>query len=282
MKLQNILGILVVISVVLALITPVLMVTINKRYTQQQGFVEFIESFMNKLVPYRNVICHYEYNVSKGLNVVIEISGGSIEVKHGIEAHKSKVVIYESSGIMLGFMRFRGLKRYNVDYDVKSNVLKVNVRGYHVELLIPRSIKSIRLYVNGGIAKLDIRSSELKSLEANLSSGTLEFGVRGAECLNLTIDVSGGVIDGDLELQPYTGTSNVTLSLSGGAMSLNLKIPSSIKVKCNGIVSAGIASVNINGIEAQHYIDMGYDKAHSKLHIMYRVSSGVADIKISR
>ena len=95
--------------------------------------------------------------------------------------------------------------------------------------------------------------------------------------------VSGGALDGDLSFTEFTGESNITVSISGGAGDIDIKLPTDVKVKVQGGMVTGMATIKINHRNVgTSYIDEGFDQAKSKLCINYDVTGGVMDLGIHK
>ena len=286
--LSDFLGVLVVLGIAIGILVPILASSIMRTY-KQEAFTDF-DRLMQGIahIPFmkitKKLVKEYTLNVNKEFHAVIEVTGGAIKITEG-HGNIVKIRVYAYEG-MPWFKGVDSERKYNVYYCERTNTLSINVNRYSVVIEIPSNyISSISLSISGGVAKIDTPLTNLKYLVVNVSGGAVDLKPASLGKVNVSISISitGGALDGNLEFSRYVGESDVKIDMSGGAIDLDIQLPSNVKVKVNGEFTSGIVSVKINGEHVgRSYIEDGYEQASSKIYISYDVHGGIIDVGIRK
>ena len=282
-SLGDILGILIVLGIVIGIVVP--FIGLSNIETRASGW-SLEELLKNIPIPFihvhKELVKEYNFIVRGNLSIVAYVEGGGLRFieKGGNEAN---VKVYEFKFPWI--MGISGEKYFNVNYDEDTNTLYMDVKGYEVELYLPTNlVGNITLEVIGGGVEVDEASlTNLKVLNIKARGGALDLNLKNLGNVESYIDVRGGAIDAELRYSEFTGEALSIIIISGGVIDLDVSLPHEVKVKVDGEVSGGIASIEVNGVNVSgSFTEKGYGEAKGKLHLTYRISGGVADIGIHK
>ncbi len=279
---QTIIGIFVLAGIIMGLLVPIIAIATGN-YGAPPGMGDY--EWLHKLVSWFNTTKKLagtrKINVTGPVALDISTSSGAVRI---VTSNTSQIIvkIYEIERVLPLFFRTTGTEEYNIV--TTNNTVTISVEGYYLEVLVPDNITwSLVVNVAGGAVELDVNASRLTEVTATISGGVIDFNAIDIGVSNITLDIDGGVCNLDLEYREFTGSSKLSITVSGGVLDSTIKLSTGTKIAVTGSITGGVGTINVdNNRISLPYTEQGYSEASSKLNMALDISGGVADIEINR
>ncbi|WFO75011.1 hypothetical protein J4526_08035 [Desulfurococcaceae archaeon MEX13E-LK6-19] len=277
---QTIIGIFVLAGIIMGLLVPIVAI-VTGNYGTPLGRYEWFHKFISWFNMTKKLVETKEINVTDSVILDISTSSGAVRI---VTSNTSQIIvkIYEIERVLPLFFRTTGTEEYRIV--TTNNTVSISVEGYYLEVLVPDNITwSLVVNVAGGAVELDINAGRLTGVTATISGGVIDFKAVDIGVSNITLDIDGGVCNLDLKYREFTGSSKLSITVSGGVLDSTIKLSTRTKIAITGSITGGVETITVdNNKISLPYTEQGYNEASSKLNIALDISGGVADIEINR
>ena len=197
------------------------------------------------------------------------VNGGIIELKEGDEPR-------------LKMWRPKG-RRPMINVNIEEDYIDIELESGKIELTVPENkIRGLELDMNGGFASISLQGVEY--MKADINGGWMKSKIATtSKNLQISVSANGGGGEIILNTKEPPREANVELELNGGVLKLTINTSRQTKIRTQGEVEGGIASLKLDYKDIPpNYTEQGYEEADSKLTIRSEVLGGVLSVNINR
>ena len=279
---EEVVGIIVLASMILGLIAPIVAYSVAKPAEVPEAMFQF--PFTGKL----KYVTSKTYSVSEEFEVGLDVGGGGAEILESEKESEVKVEIFEYPAFF-PFFRKPAVKEYNIEFT--DNVLHVTISGYVAKVYVPpKFVKRVSSVISSGGLSVKIDAGNVETCDFKATGGGVELDLSNLGNSTISINISGGGFSGKLSYGDYVGEAKIIIYISGGGGRMDIENMGA-KVKVDAAISGGGGTVGVNGVTVlslggasvtKTYVDEGFDEATKKLLLNIDVSGGGFQIGIRK
>ncbi|NPA98107.1 MAG: hypothetical protein GXO43_01890 [Crenarchaeota archaeon] len=175
---------------------------------------------------------------------------------------------------------------YNVDYDVSSNTVNIDLNNRYVKLAvgIPENlaINNFSLDMLNGVITIHV-SNVRKFLSMKVDNGVVNADIQDLTAITTSLRMNNGVVNLKLGYEALPGSSRLNIVLNNGVLKSTIKVPGTTKLEIIPSITNSVSSITLNGkIIRQFYQDPGFSNSTSKLYCKITIMNGYANVEFTR